>query len=127
MDEGRRVEKQWGVEFWLTNTPLYCCKNLYVFPQHICSLHRHLKKSETFICQDGDGWVELSGQGIYMRPQSFVHIQAGMWHRFWTTHPNGMKMLEISTHHSDEDVERQTESGLLEYAPLLVPKQDGGE
>ena len=115
--EGKRISKKWGNEVVLTNTEHYCAKNLLVDPGRICSLHRHVKKHETFIVQEGEGVIEVAGQAFEVVPMAFVHIAAGTWHRFWSS--KGMKLLEVSTHHDDDDVERDGESGNLKFAPLM--------
>lgn len=52
------IVKSWGWEKWIANSELYCGKLLYVVKDHACSAHYHLKKDETFFCEDGllDVW-----------------------------------------------------------------------
>jgi len=115
-DEGKRIVKAWGVEEILTNRPEYTAKRLIVDPGKISSLHRHHQKTETFIGEAGRGWIEVGTdpeqlQRHILWPDLFFHVEKGTWHRFWSE--EGMTFLEISTVHSDEDVERLTESGNL--------------
>jgi mannose-6-phosphate isomerase-like protein (cupin superfamily) len=109
MQEGLKVQKTWGTEQYVTNTELYCCKLLTVEKMKVCSRHRHLKKTETFYVFTGSGYIEIGDQLIKVKPKDVVHIPTGVWHRFWTE--DCMVLLEVSTHHDDADVERQTESG----------------
>lgn len=51
------VPKGWGYERWITNSELYCGKELFIAKDRRLSLHYHKLKDETF-------WV-LSGE-VYM-------------------------------------------------------------
>ena len=42
------VEKKWGHEDWLANSPLYCGKDLFIKKENALSLHYHKLKTETF-------------------------------------------------------------------------------
>jgi mannose-6-phosphate isomerase-like protein (cupin superfamily) len=118
-EENKVVEKKWGKEVYLTNTPHYCCKRLHVSPGFVCSRHRHLKKHETFIVEEGVGWIEVNARMYQVCEGDHLHIPAQTWHRFWSD--VGMVMLEVSTHHEDEDVERETTSDKIytvDHSPL---------
>ena len=108
------TRKAWGFEKQLVNTELYCCKVLTVTGGKICSLHRHLVKDETFVCLEGSGYIEVEGHLARVQPFSELRIPPGTWHRFGSR--DGMRLLEVSTHHDDEDVERKTVSGDLPEA-----------
>lgn len=109
------VEKVWGTETWIENSDNYCLKLLEIKPGFRCSLHRHLKKEETFWVVSGT--VELEQQipfakGISLRilvPQSKITLFPRTWHRFGSI--GGALIFEISTHHDDADVERLLPSG----------------
>lgn len=108
--------KAWGREEWLVNTELYCAKKLYVEPGWQCSLHCHAEKDETFLVLDGPvvlevengvrgmrHWMQLNSGDIY-------RIKPRIWHRFRNEEQGAAVILEVSTHHSDEDVERKEPS-----------------
>jgi mannose-6-phosphate isomerase-like protein (cupin superfamily) len=118
----KEVRKSWGRELWIVNHPGpngYCAKKLLVAAGHICSMHRHLVKNESFIVVAGSGYIEIEGQPpMYVEPGSVVDIEAGTWHRFWTK--TGMQILEVSSFHDDKDVERKSASGELRKADRLI-------
>jgi mannose-6-phosphate isomerase-like protein (cupin superfamily) len=102
-------EKVWGREIWMVNNELYCSKFLVVHPGSSCSLHRHLVKDETFVVLAGQIALEMEGNSREMKATDSQRIPAGTWHRF--TNPDNSTwglaiVLEVSTHHDDEDVER---------------------
>lgn len=112
---GKKIHKAWGYELVLSSTNLYTLKKLVVNPGWRCSLHRHKIKDETFVCESGYGWVCIENDPIEMRRGLSVRVMPQDWHYFWC--PNSeiypMVLLEVSTRHSDDDVERQNESSLL--------------
>jgi mannose-6-phosphate isomerase-like protein (cupin superfamily) len=81
MEEGKVVEKMWGTETYLTNTDQYCCKRLHVYDGYVCSRHRHLIKTETFIIESGSGWIEVNARMYKVTVGDHLHIPAGTWHR----------------------------------------------
>lgn len=105
--------KVWGTEIWLHNSPLYCAKLLCLLPKMQCSLHRHLKKTETFYILQGEADIEL-GMGkikiLHIEGDS-THVPVGTWHRFSNPLNYMCIILEVSSHHDDEDVERLYPSG----------------
>lgn len=109
------VEKAWGYEEVICNTPLYCSKFLHVSPGKKCSLHYHLLKDETFYVMDGECGIQTSMVEPYPMPLlkkgESKHIPKGLPHRFSSL--NGCILLEISTHHEDSDVVRIEPSGDL--------------
>lgn len=126
--EGEIVPKVWGNEHILTNRQKYCAKILEVHGGMSCSLHRHHIKEETFIVLSGNGWIETPSdlvtrsEPLRLERGCFVHLKPGQWHRFWTE--EGLAILEVSTAHSDEDVEREIESGEVDFAELSPPLAD---
>lgn len=112
----QQIDKAWGSELVLVNEPEYCAKILNILPRKKCSLHYHNQKKETFIVQSGVirlEWRDVRGTPI--NQLLFLNesrtIMPGTPHRFSSV--EGGKILEISTHHSDEDVVRIEPSGDL--------------
>ena len=108
-----RVDKMWGEEIWLHNSDLYCGKFLVIDPGMMCSNHRHLVKTETFVVLEGSPVIQLQG-GLWetKAPGDSVHVPVGTWHRFGAVEAPAV-LLELSSHHDDEDVQRRDPSGPL--------------
>lgn len=104
--------KIWGREIWLINTPAYCAKLLVLTPGMRCSLHRHHIKDEMFFVLQGLATIEVDSYDRLLEEGDSQRIYPQTWHRFWTTHPDTV-ILEVSTFHSDTDVERLEPSGPL--------------
>ena len=75
------------------------------------SLHCHHVKKETFYVVTGPVRMQIgSAKLVAIRGDRFT-LLPGTKHRFGSTH--GGLLIEASTHHDDEDVERFEESGPL--------------
>lgn len=105
------VPKVWGEERVFVSTPDYTFKVLHIKPGFVCSRHRHPRKIESFICEIGNGVIEVNGSVFQVRPQDVVHIPQNTWHCFASA--IGMTLFEVSTEHSDADVVRENESHKL--------------
>lgn len=104
----RVVRKEWGEEHWIVNRA-YCGKKLLLRKGFRCSVHRHPVKDETFHLEKGLVWLEMDGVGRLLKPGDTVHIPPRTPHRF-----SGLEesvILEISTHHEDDDCIRDEPSG----------------
>lgn len=107
----KHVPKDWGMEIWLVNNEVYCAKWLFVEPGWQCSLHRHQVKDETFIVESGLCRIEIENDVKLLKVGDSARIYPGQWHRFANERYSPMcKILEVSSHHSDEDVERREAS-----------------
>jgi mannose-6-phosphate isomerase-like protein (cupin superfamily) len=125
----KTVEKLWGKEIWVVNSENYCMKYMELKPNYQCSLHMHPIKTETFIVQSGEMEVEImvgeaegeaktansatpmvSGGLLKVMPGVPITLPAGVWHRFRNKTNDVCGFLEISTHHSDDDVVRMEDS-----------------
>jgi mannose-6-phosphate isomerase-like protein (cupin superfamily) len=105
------VAKAWGREEIVVDEREYCCKFLRISAGKQSSLHYHLKKKETFVVQSGEVCLEHNGITEDLKIGDQRTVQPGVAHRFSSKH--GAVLLEISTHHSDEDVVRLEPSGSL--------------
>ena len=106
-----KVEKVWGYELWLANTELYCGKILHLEKDHFCSYHYHKIKDETFYVLKGLVRFYISSNYITVGPGLSIHISSREIHSFCGLETSDI--IEISTHHSDDDSYRLTESGKL--------------
>lgn len=119
----KTVPKVWGKELWLINNEDYCAKILEVNPGFRCSLHYHPIKHETFIVLRGtvildflpSAYPEHYFNSGRMIPGDIRDIKPLDRHRFGVVKdaPVPGIILEISTHHDDNDVVRIEESGLM--------------
>ena len=105
----KSYEKVWGEEIWLVNNDQYCAKWLILHKGAMSSLHYHKTKRETFYCIQGYASLIVDGKRYILAPlTSPVTIRPEMKHKF-----EGITdaiILEVSTHHSEEDVVRLSES-----------------
>lgn len=117
----------WGYEEWITNTPLYCGKRLVFTGDARTSLHCHKVKDETMLVTRGMVKVELvfplergEGSCVFRAPEKEViltigdslHLPPDVYHRM-TPIQGPAELIEFSTEHSDDDVERLEESSYL--------------
>ena len=106
----KEVKKVWGKEVWIVNLDKYCGKLLYLDKGATCSLHWHPIKQETFYALSGQVGLTIEGKDYMLNPFSRPKtINRGQEHQF-TGLSDDIVILEISTHHEDNDVIRITES-----------------
>ena len=103
------VPKVWGKEIWIVNEKEYCAKFLVLRKGAQCSYHYHPKKKETFYALRGEAILTLEGEDYILNtfspPRTILPKQK---HSFL-----GLKdsvLLEVSTHHEDDDVIRLSNS-----------------
>lgn len=105
------MPKVWGQELIVANNDKYAGKILVIEKGGISSLHRHLVKDEVFYCLSGRVRLEHDGKVFELSPGSEpVRIYPEQWHRFEGLEES--RVMEVSTTHSDDDVERRTKSEL---------------
>ena len=104
-----KIDKKWGYEKWLVNEPEYCGKLLAIKKDSSGSLHYHKVKKETFIAISGVVKLEVEGDEIiFNAAHDPITILPNQKHRF--TGIVNSTILEVSTHHDDEDTYRIEES-----------------
>ncbi len=116
----KEVEKQWGKEIWMANTEKYCGKKLILERGKRVSLHKHKNKDETFYIDEGRVLMELGDETKVMTKGDVVRIFPETLHRF--TGLSDSTIIEISTHHEDEDSYRE-EGQLSGDAPEEIIKE----
>lgn len=102
------VQKGWGREVWITNTPKYCGKRMEIQSGKSCSWHYHIKKDEVILVEQGR--IEMSYSPFdevksatvigLMAGESF-HVSPGVRHRFKALEDS--VLYEFSTQHFDSD------------------------
>ena len=101
------VEKVWGKEFWYANEPEYCMKILAIQSGFQCSLHYHPIKKETFLCVDEGILVEVNDTYRVLKEGDTCTVDPNTKHRFsYNGGLSSARLMEISSHHSDDDVVR---------------------
>src|SRR3990167_5976733 len=113
--------KLWGTEREIVTTEKYTGKRLDLNPGNVSSTHRHLVKEETFYVDSGVVLLEFyDEQNRYrtdvamLTPGQAVTIAPGTYHAF-----RGLvasRIIEFSTPHHEDDVERAQPSRPLRAA-----------
>jgi len=105
-DEQFKVDKTWGWEIWLANTPLYCGKQLFMYHGKASSQHFHIEKTETLYVVHGqlqlDLWEDAKTRTEVLDKGDSFLITPGLVHKL--SAPNGDLILhEFSTEHFEHD------------------------
>lgn len=103
------VKKVWGEEHTLVDEPTHCAKILKLKAGWQSSLHHHKKKDETFFVKLGSIAIEVDGRIFLAGVDDKIRIPPGTVHRF-STWTNKGELMEVSSHHEDEDVVRHEPS-----------------
>ena len=101
-----KVDKSWGYEIWIANSPLYCGKKLFIKHNHCSSQHFHMRKTETLYVVSGrlklDLWENAQTTTLMLEKGDSFLITPGLVHKL--TAPDGDVVLhEFSTEHFDDD------------------------
>ncbi|WP_339746621.1 hypothetical protein [uncultured Rubinisphaera sp.] len=125
-----KVDKIWGYEIWFANDEIqnYCGKELGFKMGHRCSMHRHFIKDEVFFITQGRFQIEYGEKDdktdhhiqILSKGDRF-HVPVGLWHRMTAISPHYeySTIIEVSTFHRDDDVERLEMGGPSPHAKVL--------
>ena len=103
-------KKLWGSEEWLANTENYCGKILTLNAGFRCSYHYHKKKDETFYVLEGKVYLVLAGREMLLNEGDSQRVLPGQRHSF-SSLTDISRIIEISTHHEEEDSYREDKSG----------------
>ncbi len=105
------VQKPWGTEKILINTPMYCGKILTIMGGEQLSWQFHKLKDETIYVLSGELYLYIGhsadiqeAEVIKLMDGQSYRIQPGVFHRM-TVNIN-TNVFEISTHHEDLDTYR---------------------
>ena len=113
-----RADKLWGHEEWLVNTEKYCSKILYIKHGYLVSYHYHKIKDETFYILNGAVRMMIADRPdsemrtIQLNEKDQIRIYPNMPHSFESL-TDDSRILEVSTHHEEEDSYRLTPSRKL--------------
>jgi len=102
------VDKGWGYERWVVNSPEYCGKLLFFNKGKRCSWHYHKLKDEVFYLQSGKLLVKYSdnddlekAEELVLEPGQNFHVYRGLRHQMIALEDT--ELFEFSTTHFDED------------------------
>jgi rfaE bifunctional protein kinase chain/domain len=115
------VPKIWGYEKWIENNEKYCSKLLFVKRGYQCSHHYHKVKDEAFLVTSGHVRLELGKKGqkvIHMREGDFQRVVPNTIHSFRGIEDS--EILEVSSHHDDEDSYRLDKSKKVNLKAVRV-------
>jgi mannose-6-phosphate isomerase len=116
----RVLQREWGIELFIAETPQYLGKVLKMKPGTAGGLQYHTEKDETFFLYSGRAIVRSDdGRGnllvTMMLPGESFHIPAGAVHQVEAV--DECLFFEASTPHYDDRVRMEGHYGM---------KQDGG-
>ena len=102
------VEKGWGYEEVITNSPLYCAKILHINKDKQLSWHYHNIKDETFYVENGEVFLFYANEDdilhaniVVLKPGDSFHVPVGLRHRLKAR--ENSRVFEFSTQHFEED------------------------
>lgn len=102
------IDKGWGYEEVLINSPLYCAKILHMNKDKQLSWHYHNIKDETFYVENGSvelyyGWSDdiTSAEKIILNHGDTFSVPPGLRHKLFGI--ENSRVFEFSTQHFDED------------------------
>lgn len=117
MEKPEVHKKLWGSEEWLANTDRYCVKILTLNPGFRCSYHYHKNKDEIFYVLEGVIYLNLDGRDIILKEGESQRVMPGQKH-FFTSLDGVAKVIEISSHHEEDDSYRDYKSGPIDLEEL---------
>jgi len=110
----RRIEKPWGYELLVAQTPRYVGKILHIEPHQALSLQYHQKKDETFYVASGEIelHIEQGGQLVRrpLRRGESYHVVPPTRHRM-VAGADGCELFEVSTPELDDVVRLEDRYG----------------
>lgn len=115
-------EKIWGTTERVYSVPGLAVDRLEILAGSFCSEHRHARKMNLFICQQGAVavrcWAAGSGEWVehVLEPGQALAVMPGIWHQFRSS--TGARVIElclvaqdVEEPEIDADIERRTEGG----------------
>lgn len=117
--------KIWGTTERVYSVPGLAVDRLEILSGSFCSQHRHARKMNLFICQEGEVVIRCWAEGaeetaivVYtLGPGQAAVVMPGIWHQFRSQ--TGAQVVElclvaadVEQSEIDADIERRTEGGL---------------
>lgn len=103
LQRGLVTKRPWGrFTIYIANSDGVTVKIIVVNPSQRLSLQYHSKRSERWICLEGEAFVEINGRKRVLRPYQEAKVPVGAKHRLGAG-PQGTMVLEIMQGIFDED------------------------
>lgn len=103
------VNKPWGYEYLLTNTPLVEVWHLSIDHLKSTSTHCHPNKKTSLIVLEGKAEFSTLNKKVRLSALDAVEIDAGVFHSTKCLSKKGLKLLEIETPPMKHDLVRLTD------------------
>lgn len=100
------VNKPWGYEYLLTNTPLVEVWHLSLGYLKSTSIHCHPNKKTALIVLDGRAKFSTLNRSVNLFPLDAVIMEAGVFHSTKCLSGDGLKLLEVETPPMKHDLVR---------------------
>lgn len=100
------VNKPWGHEYLLTNSPLVEVWHLSLDHLKSTSTHCHPNKKTALIVLDGKATFSTLNKTVKLSALDAVVIDAGVFHSTKCTSKNGLKLIEVETPPMKHDLVR---------------------
>ena len=114
IQQGRRVEKQWGYELIFAHTEHYAGKILHVNAGQALSLQYHERKDETLYLASGECAFQVQENGAFAEHQlkagDIYHVRPFTQHRM-IAGPSGCEFIEVSSPELDDVVRLEDRYG----------------
>ena len=108
INKGKVVEKLWGHELHIHNSPSYCGKLLVFNKGSNSSMHYHILKEETWYVSKGEfnyTWIDTTNAERHtevIKEGDVIHIIQGQPHQLQAL-TEGATVFEVSTQYFEED------------------------
>jgi len=102
------VQKAWGHELWIHNSPEYCGKLLVFNKGSEFSMHFHLIKEETWYVSSGEfefNWFDTEAAirlTMKLKQGDVINLKQGIPHKLKALSQDAT-IFEVSTEHYDSD------------------------
>ena len=106
------VKRPWGHWEVLKEEPGRKVKLLTVMPGQSLSKQRHFKRSEQWLCLEGEGILKMYGDTKFaLGPGETAFIDIEQWHQLVNNGDEDLVILEVQEGEEcvEEDIERQAE------------------
>ncbi|OGM98932.1 MAG: hypothetical protein A2915_03130 [Candidatus Yanofskybacteria bacterium RIFCSPLOWO2_01_FULL_41_34] len=91
------VNKPWGYEYLLTNTPLVEVWHLSLDYLKSTSTHCHPNKKTALVVLEGKALFSTLNKSVKLSPMDAIIIDAGVFHSTKCISKEGLKLLEVET------------------------------